>query len=160
MSILAEHVKSRIPSACIRERCARDGCKLQMSELHRQKAIIDMDCQELEIPLNHPRCDYIFVGAAATNADSDFLAPIEMKRGKTDADKFCRQLKAGAQFAQNRLALENMDFQFRPIAVFGGKIHKNERDRLKKREYKIPFRGSQYEIKLLRCGSPLVKAFG
>ena len=156
MTILAEHVKRTIPSACIQERCARDGCELQMDELHRQKAIINMDCRELEIPLDHPRCDYIFAGATATNADGDFLAPIEMKRGKTDADKFCRQLKAGAQFAQSRLALENMDFQFRPIAVYGKGMHRDQINRLKR--YKIPFRGDQYEIKLVRCGTSLVKA--
>ena len=133
------------------------GCYLTMHELHPQNAIIDMDCPELQIPLDHRRCDFIFAGATAKTANKDLLAPIEMKRGKANAGELCRQLKAGALFAQELPIPEGMDFQFRPVAVYGGRLHKNERDRLKKN--KIPFRGSQYEIKLLRCGSPLAAAF-
>lgn len=160
MSELAEIVKHRIPSVCHVKRCAKHGCELSMGKLHRHKAIIDMDCQELGIPSDHPRCDYIFAGATAENPDRNFLALIEMKRGNANASELYRQLLAGAQFAQDQLMPEGMDFQFRAVAVYGGKLHKEERNRLKKKRYRIPFGESRHEISLVRSGAPLAKEFG
>ena len=158
LSELVNQLRCRVPKVCHANRCAKHGCDLSMHKLHSEKAIIDMDCRELQIPSDHPRCDYIFVGSAMENKDGNFLALIEMKRGNASAGELCKQLKAGAEFAQEQLTLENMDFQFLAVAVYGGKVHKDEINRLRKKQCRIPFRGARHEIKLVRSGSPLATA--
>ena len=158
MTELADHLKNRIPKMCHVNRCAKRGSDLSMRDLHPKKAIINMDCRELRIPSDHPRCDYIFAGATAKSSGKNFLALIEMKRGNANAGELCKQLKAGAEFAQEQLTLEDMDFQFLAVAVYGGKVHKDEINRLRKKQCRIPFRGARHEIKLVRSGSPLATA--
>ncbi len=120
------------------------------------RVLVDMNCKKLGLQSGPKRCDYIFIGSQS-NMNADWVVPIELK-GKAKASKISRQLQAGAKFAETKLLPNDVQVHFRPIAAHAGKAHKIQNMKLKKQQYKIKFRGKEYEIKLIRCGSPLEKA--
>ena len=49
-------------TACHAERCKKDRCGLDLTAAPSERVIVDMDCEDLEIPDGESRCDYVFVG--------------------------------------------------------------------------------------------------
>jgi len=151
----------RIPNACQSRNCSKEGCKISMRGLDDPRVLIDMDCEQLSIPGDQAHCDYIFVG---THRGNEWIAPMELKRGNVSVGELRKQLQAGADFAESRLLPQQGQVPqqeqavFRPIAAYGGKLHKNQRTELKKGLNRVKFGQILYQIKLIRCGSPLVKA--
>lgn len=85
------------------------------------------------------------------------MIPLELKSGSLRVSEVLAQLRAGARFAE-RVIPTSRYIRFLPIAVVGGKIHPDERRRLRHRSSQIRFRGEQAHIELLRCGNSLVQA--
>lgn len=85
------------------------------------------------------------------------LSLLELKRGNAEAMELTAQLQGGANIANGFIPLEH-EVRFVAIAVYGGRLHRAERERLKGPGCKVTFRGTRYEIQLLRCGSPLNNA--
>ena len=83
---------------------------------------------------------------------------MELKRGNIHVGGVSKQLQAGSEFAEVRLVPQQAQPSFRPIAAYGGKLHKSQSMELKKDTSRVKFRRMRYEIKLIRCGSPLVNA--
>ena len=126
-----------------------------MNGLDDPFVLIDMDCEQLLIPNDQARCDYVFVGK---HSKSEWIAAIELKHGNIHAGDVHRQIQAGAEFAESRLVAYHTQLSFRPVAAYGGKLHRSQSTALKREANKVRFRQERYEIKLIRCGSPLVKA--
>lgn len=143
-----------VPDCCSADRCDKDGCKVSLEGAPPERVVIDMDCEELEIPDDQPRCDYLFIGE---QNNTTWVAPIELKSGRVGNVTTVRsQLDGGAKAANEWLA-QGISFQFIPILAHGKSIH---RDDLKKlRSGKIQFHGKKRGISLIRCGDRLTKAF-
>ena len=114
-----------------------------------------MDCEQLSIPRSQERCDYIFVG---THEGRKWIAAVELKRGNIEVGEVQKQLQAGAEFAESRLSIQQTQLGFRPVAAYGGRLHKSQSAELKKKLNTVKFGQVRYQIKLIRCGSPLVNA--
>ncbi len=115
--------------------------------------MIDLDKPQAPVGQNAPKCDYIFIGGCG----DVWLAPLELKKGELDASKVVKQLQAGADIA-TRIIPAGEPVQFRPVAVFGGKLHRIQRAQLLKASNKIRFKGEPFNIHLLKCGQPLIEA--
>ena len=114
--------------------------------------LIDMDCSDLPIRQSDQRCDFVFV-----SDDGNWVVPLELKSGNPDAGTMVDQLRAGARFAEE-VVPRDIEVQFQPIAVFGGKFHGNDRRRFRQPASMVSFRGFKVRIELLRCGAPLINA--
>ena len=146
MTGLVEAVRAKVPSGCIARGCSARGCSVSMRDAPRPNVIVNMDCDDLEIQQGDSRCDFMFV------SDDGWVVALELKRGKPDANEIVGQLQAGARFAE-RIVPEGASVQFRPVAVYGGKLHRNEVNRFRRSQ--IRFRGRRVNLELLRCGRRL-----
>ena len=85
------------------------------------------------------------------------VSALEMKKGSAEAKELAALLQGGANFADKLVRRDPgpSKVYFVPVAVYGGKLNRAERERLKQRECRVAFRGVHHEIRLARCGSPL-----
>jgi hypothetical protein len=149
MDSLGDWVQRNISGKCITTQCNRDGCSLNLDGAPEPYILVDMDHPEGPAPQNETRCDYIFVGG------NNWVAPIELTRGRADANKFSRQLRAGANIADQIIPV-NEQIRFRPIAAYGREPRRAEINRL--RNISIRFRKDRELVKVVRCESLLVDA--
>ena len=156
MCELVEVLKRNIPPECHARRCTKEGCNVPLRDAPSPHLLIDMDCRALEIPSGSGRCDFLFVGCEGTRG-AGWVVPLELKRGSPRATEIVEQLRAGAKFADDRIPA-HLEPTFLPVAVYGGKLHRAERDKLKESRNTVPFRDKTYEIKLMRCNAPLKNA--
>ena len=159
MTELGSYFKESIPSSCCVKRCNKEGCKVDMGQAPFPFILIDMDCDLLEIDKRSNLCDFLFV----SRGDGDtpgWVAALELK-GRPESSKIIAQLQAGAQFAA-RILSRDADILFRPIAFYGGRMHREELTRLRSAsvEFRHPKTGTVFRerVVLRRCGSRLKEA--
>ena len=151
MAGLVEAVRSAVAERCLATRCRAQGCSVSMRDAPQPHVLIDMDCEDIEIEAGERRCDFIFV-----SDDGDRVVALELKRGDLDASYVVEQLRAGARFVE-RIVPRQVDVNFVPLAVYGGKFHRKEREELLKRTNWIRFRGKRFQVDSLRCGRGIVE---
>lgn len=158
MCELVEVLKRNIPPKCRARRCTKERCKVPLNDAPSPHLVIDMDCSALDIPADRRRCDFLFVGCEGPRG-AGWVVPLELKSGSPSAADVVEQLQGGARFAEAQLPAQH-ETRFLPVAVYGGKLHRAESERLKKPPNHISFRGKKYEIKLMRCNTPLKDVLG
>ena len=151
MAGLVESVRLAVAERCLAARCRARGCSVSMNGIQGDHILINMDCRSLGIGRRDRRCDYIFV-----SDDGDWVVALELKRGDLDASYVVEQLRAGARFVE-RIIPRDVEVKFVPLAVYGGKFHRNEREKLLKRTNWIDFRGERVQVDSLRCGRRIVE---
>ena len=151
MSGLVDAVRAKVDERCIATRCRAEGCSVSMNGVQGDHILIRMDCRRLGIGRRERRCDFIFV-----SDDGDWAVALELKRGSLDASNVVEQLRAGARFVE-RIVPRGADVSFLPLVVYGGKFHRNERDKLLKPANWINFRGRRLQVDSMRCGRPIVE---
>ncbi len=151
---VVNEVNSRVNPECCTESCEDSGCSLSMIEVPTPNVLISLEHEKSPAAKSAPHCDFLFIGDSDTG-EVTWIASIELTTGKARASKFLPQLRAGAEIA-NHLLPPNANVRFRAVAVHGKGGRSFEMNKL--RDCKIPFRGKNVRIKLVRCGSPLVKA--
>ena len=93
------------------------------------------------------RCDFIVF---LPGPDGKLIvAPLELKSGRVDVSDALDQLEKGAAFAE-RFAPEDSEIVCRPILFHGKRLHRAERDELKRG--KVQFRGTELTVKTKGCG--------
>ena len=151
MAGLVESVRAWVAARCLVTRCRAQGCSVSMNGVQGDHILINMDCRSLRIGRRDSRCDFIFV-----SDDGDWVAALELKRGDLDASYVVEQLRAGARFVE-QIIPRDVEVNFVPLAVYGGKFHRKERDELLKRANWIDFRGERVQVDSLRCGRRIVE---
>ena len=101
-----------------------------------------------------PGCDYLFIADERSNRS--WVVPMELKNSEMKVSKVVGQLQAGARVAQ-KLVSSSGAISFRPVAVVR-EIHKDAREKLRRRNGEVSFRGGRERIRVLICGDPLTKA--
>jgi len=135
----------------------RDGrCSLPLENAPKPMALINLEHEAAPVGHEEPRSDFLFVGGHTT--DTEWVAPIELTASSARVSKFLPQLRAGAEIASRLIPREHR-VRFRPIAAYGGELRRTERDSFLKKANYVSFRNKPTPVKLIRCGSPLVKAF-
>ena len=150
MCALMERLKDEISKRAIVNRCAKEGCEVSLRNAPSPHLVIDVDDPSFGLE-NKSHCDFLFISCDCASG-ANWVVPLELKRGSPNATAMVNQLQAGAGFAQDRIPAKHKT-RFLPIGVYGGRLHTNQRDRLRKA--RILFRGKKYEIELIRCGTPL-----
>ena len=153
MCVLMERLKDEIPKRAIVKRCAKEGCEVSLKNAPSPHLVIDVDHPFFGLE-NESHCDFLFISCDCAGG-ANWVVPLELKRGSPNATEMVEQLQAGSVFAQAQIPAKYKT-QFLPVGVYGGRLHTNQRDRLRKA--RISFRRKKYEIKLIRCGAPLKTA--
>ena len=156
MTDLCSYFKESIPPSCCVKRCNKSGCRVDLRKAPSPFVLIDMDCDHLEIEEGSNRCDFLFVSQGDGDA-TGWVAALELK-GRPESAKIIAQLQAGAQFAAKILS-RDADIQFRPIAFYSGRMHREEITRLRKASIRFRHPKTRNVLKerviLKRCGSSL-----
>ena len=151
MGSVAELAK-KVPDCCHTTQCNRDQCSVRLNGTPTNRLIIDMDCEALEMT-TETRCDYLFV---SEDDDTTWVAPIELKGGKAGSvSRVANQLRRGTTLAAELLP-ESLAIQFVPVLAHKKSIHKVDLKKLRKE--KIRLRNNVGMIRIVKCGTPLVKA--
>ena len=145
-------MRKGVPQGCQASRIDKDGCTLSLSGVPRNRAIVDMDCDHLNLQ-SRKRCDYLLVCGEGRNV---WVVLIELKSGGFRASEVKEQLQAGAEFAHAKLPTDRQ-FNFVPVLAHGKAARRLELQKL--REMKITLRGKRRQPKTLNCGDPAAKAF-
>ena len=149
MSKLVTAVAGNICSRCHAKRCNKKNCSVSMQKAPTRRVVVDLDCDDLQIPGNQKRCDYLFVGE---ENNTTWVVPIELKSGGLKAQDVVDQIQAGAGLADAWLPQEG-SFQFVPVLAHGKGIHSKDLQIL--RDRKIKLRGQKKQTVLVRCGRAL-----
>ena len=151
-----ETVQNGTDPRCHSTLCRDGGCSLTLAKAPMPFALISLEHATAPVERNAPRSDYLFVGGNIQ--DGEWVAPIELTASSARVSKFLPQLRAGAEIA-SRLIPRNLQVRFRPVAAYGGELRRSERDNFLKSVNHVSFRNTRTPVKLIRCGSPLTKAF-
>ncbi len=153
MCAIVERLKNELPEGTIVKRCSKEGCNVSLKNAPSPHLVMNLDhsyfCLKDKI-----HCDFLFISCGSSGG-ANWVVPLELKRGSPDATEMVSQLQAGSGVAQARIP-EKHKAQFLPVGAFGGRLHIIQRDKLRKA--RISFRRKKYEIKLIRCGTPLKTA--
>ncbi len=152
MSGLVQRVRANVDDRCIATRIRKQGCSVSLDGAPVSRVIVDFDKPGSPLGSSDQRCDYLFVADAA---DRDgWVAPLELKRGRFHAGEFVRQLQAGANAAE-KLVPGSAKVRFRPIAVVGGAMTKEEWNISRQKRNAVRFRGRQELLRSLKSGQRL-----
>ena len=155
MTGLVDTVRGKVQNTClISGRLKKEGCSVFLKDAPRRRLIVDFDKPGSPLHEKETRCDYLLL---AEDADfSGWVVPIELKKGRLDASKAAKQLKAGAKIAE-KLVPDSISVNFRPVAAVGGS--KAERVELRAKKNRVWFHGTSEIIRLIKCGERLIDAF-
>lgn len=146
-------VRQRIEPECVVSgRLVKAGCRISLRDAPARRLVLDLDNPEAPTRPGGGRCDFLLVAENFEN--SNWIAPIECKRGSLDASTVVRQLRNGAAVAEEVVPAER-DFEFRPIAAVGS-VPKSERLRLRRPDNLIECRGKREGVRLIKCGDRLI----
>lgn len=147
---VVERLEVGLPEGAIVKRCSAEGCNVPLKDAPKPHLVMDLDHDYFDLK-DEIHCDFLFVSCEC-NGGTDWVVPLELKGGELDATEIKTQLQAGSNFAQ-ALIPEDHKSRFRPVGVYGGRLHKFQRDKL--RRARILYRRKRYEVKLIRGGTPL-----
>ena len=155
MSGFVDAVRADIRDECHAEKCRDEGCDLKLDGLDRARVLIAMNCDELGLSRaqGQKKCDFVFVG------EKNWVVPIELKGGSMEASEVAKQLRAGAGFAEQRIARlmpAPGSIHFRPVVAFRG-TNPHQRAALRHKRNRVSFRNVLYEILPARCGASLAE---
>ena len=157
MTGLVASVRGKIDPECLASgKLIKDGCRISMKGVPIQHLVINFDDKAWQKRQDQTSCDYLFF--ADCDEGSDWVVPLELKRGHLPAGKVISQLQAGARFAEN-IVPSNKQVRFRPIAAFNG-ISKADRNKLKIKNSRIRFHGHTESVRLIKCGAELKDVLG
>ena len=152
MTGLVERVRRDLDSRClVKGGLSKDGCKVVMTDAPSPRLIVDFDKPGSPLAADATRCDYLLV-AEGEHADG-WVAVLELKRGRLDADEVVKQLRAGASAAE-RFVPRGEAFRFRPV-VASGSVPRYERTKLRHKANMIGFHEHKEPVRLMSCGARL-----
>ena len=156
MTTAIDAVQENTDPACHARRCRNSGCSLSLTGAPQPRILINLEHHDSPVPRQEPHCDFLLV-ASSENGNAEWVAPIELTTGRADANKFIRQLTAGAAIADS-LIPRGIPLLFRPVAAYDGEMRRAERDKLLNPVNKITFRNQRESVRAVHCRSPLAKA--
>ena len=160
---IVEAVKAKIKSLCQTDCCCDSGCCISLEGIPKPYVLINLEHDAAPRHRNHsphqhhPHCDFLLVAGNDENG-GPWVAPIELTTGNKSGDVVLRQLRAGADIADDLLP-PGVSFRFRPILAHDGRLHKYVITEVIIRQSSyIQLRYDQEPVELMRCWQSLCDA--
>ena len=160
---IVEAVKANTNPHCQTDICSDSGCCMSIHGIPEPYVLINLEHdaaprhREHSRHRNHPHCDYLLIAGGDDNG-GPWVAPIELTTGNKDGDVLLRQLRAGADIADQILP-RDIAFRFKPVFAHDGRLHRYVINEVVTKESNyIEFRGEAEPIELTRCREALANA--
>ncbi len=160
---IVEAVKAKTKSLCQADCCCDSGCCMSLEGIPEPYVLINLENdaaprhRDHSRHYNHPHCDFLLVAGDDENG-GPWVAPIELTTGNKDGDMLLRQLRAGADIADDLLP-PDVSFRFRPILAHDGRLHDYViTEVLRQQSSNIQLRDEFEAIELTRCRETLAGA--
>ena len=160
---IVESVKANTNPLCQTDICSDSGCCMSIQGVPEPYVLLNLEHdaaprhRDHSRHRNHPHCDYLLIAGDDDNG-GPWVAPIELTTGNKNGDILLRQLRAGADIA-DQLLPPDVIFRFRPIFAHDGRLHRYVIDEVIYRESNyIQLRGESEPIELTRCREALADA--
>ena len=151
MNGFAHRVRRRIDDpSCLVDVIKKGSCDASLADAPLPHVIIDLDATGSPLGPAQAKCDFLFF------ADSNLVAPIEIKDGAPAIKRVKKQLQAGAD-AADELAPRDLVIDFRPVLV-SKELRRDNQFEL--RQASVRLRKREEKIRRVACGAPLTEAFG
>ena len=149
MKKVLDGIRAKIGAQNCRESCSRDGCRVSLEDVPRERIVVDADKAFDDHGQCGKRCDFILF--VLDGGRRLVAAPVELKSGRVDVSDASEQLQKGAAFAE-RFSPEASGAVCRPILFHGSAIDRKDLSKLNRR--KIRFHRVHLTIKTSRCNRP------
>ena len=160
---IVETVKATTNSLCQTDYCYDSGCCLSLQDIPEPYVLINLEHDDAprhrnhSRHRNHPHCDFLLV-AGDDEKGGPWVAPIELTTGNKNDELLLRQLRAGADIADELLPL-GVSFRFRPIFAHDGRLNPYViNEALRRQSSSIQLRGEYELIELTRCRGTIADA--
>ena len=160
---IVEIVRAKTEPLCQTECCNDSGCCMSLQGIPEPYVLINLEHNAAPRHRNHsrhnnhPHCDFLLVAGEDDNG-GPWVAPIELTTGNKDGKLLLRQLRAGADIA-NDLLPPNASFRFKPILAHDGRLHQYVITNVIYLESSyIQLRDASESIELTRCRGTLADA--
>lgn len=126
---IVEAVRARTDPLCQTSVCCDSGCCMSMQGVPEPYVLINLEHETAprhpghSRHRNHPHCDFLLVAGNDDENGGPWVAPIELTTGNKDGDILLRQLRAGADIADEILP-PNIAFRFKPVFAHDGRLHR------------------------------------
>ncbi len=155
--LLAE-IKEQVNQECLSNSCSGDGCRVHLTDVPSDSAIVNLECEFEQQKINTKRCDYVLFCAGDTQ-NSLSVVLIELKSGTFKTSGVADQLQGAADFVVEVFrklsepaieALKALKITCIPVLFYGRGIDKSQRYKLERA--KIRFLSQNIAIKRSKCG--------
>ena len=160
---IVEAVKEKTALLCQTDCCYDSGCCMSLQGIPEPYVLINLENDSAPRHRNHsrhnkhPHCDFLLVAGNDDNG-GPWVAPIELTTGNKDGKLLLRQLRAGADIADDLLP-PNASFRFRPILAHDGRMHQYViTNVIYLQSNYIQLRDASEPIELTRCRGTLADA--
>lgn len=142
------HVREQVSQNSITKSCTGEGCKVYLTNMPKQKVVINVEKEFKARKESGKRCDRLLF---YENKNIFVAVPIELKgRGKGEEQDIPKQLKSGLEFAAT-LVSGLKEPVYVPI-VFTKRGIRSRSPKRQNRELKVKFKGKTLRVLEGRCG--------
>ena len=159
-STIVKTIKSKTNSLCQTDRCYDSGCCMSLQGIPEPYILINLEHEAAprhrnhSRRRNHPHCDFLLVAGDDENG-GPWVAPIELTTGNKNGELLLRQLRGGADIADDLLP-SGVPFRFRPIFAHDGRLNQYViTEVVYLQSSYIQLRDESEPIELTRCHSTL-----
>ena len=154
---LLKELRKAVDERCIHKgRIRNQGCTVRMTDVPHSRLVIDLDKPGSPLGASETRCDYFVV--VERDSKPILVVPLELQKGKLDAGKVFRQLKAGAR-ALEKIISKHHSVSFLPVAACRSSM-RQQRNALKANNFRIRLHNHDVPVEVIKCGSSLADANG
>ena len=160
---IVEAIKARTDPLCQTQCCYDSGCCMSLQDIPEPYVLINLEHDTAprhrshSRHYNHPHCDFLLVAGDDENG-GPWVAPIELTTGNKDGELILRQLRAGADIADDLLPPE-VSFRFKPIFAHDGRLHQYViTEVIYKLSSYIQLRDESEPIELTHCSGSLAES--
>ena len=150
MRDILRYIRERMGEMNLTDSCSGRGCQVDMTDVPRQRIVIDVDLAFKAHRRTGKRCDRILFYVDA-EANRLVVVLIELKSGTFKAPDVAEQLQGSADFVSDFIPRDLITTCI-PIVFHGKGIHPAQRPRLK--NLKVRFRNQEFSVMRNKCGAP------
>ena len=162
-TMIVEAVKAKTKALCQTDSCHDSGCCMSLQDIPEPYVLINLEHDAAPRHRSHsrhsthPHCDFLLVAGEDDNG-GPWVSPIELTTGNKDGELLLRQLRAGADIADDLLP-HGVSFRFRPIFAHDGRLHQHViTNVIYLQSSYIQLRDTSEHIELTRCRETLANA--
>ncbi len=148
MSEVLNEIQKRVGEESLISSCSGGGCRVDMTDIPRERVVVDVDMAFQVHQKTGKRCDrMLFHGNPAE--DRLVAVLIELKSGTFKATNVSEQLQGSAHFAAT-LIPRNIKTVCIPLVFYGDRVHRAQSGKLQ--EAAVRFRNRRIPITRSKCG--------